>query len=146
MQKAGYGVAIATFSDRAHYSDKRTPSRYLAGEDLVEPFLSESLGAAPAKKVFISALHPVIREAKGEWKPRRCAGVTYKNIIKGTSRDNKNCGLYDISKYFAVPKSHVLLLDDNLNNVMAAREAGFRALRVDPKLGFNIKKLLAGFG
>lgn len=123
----GIIVCIGTFTDRGYYNLKRFPRHsYIAGEDLVERFLSANLAKNIKKQIFVCCFNSSVRIANGE------------NILPG-----KNYHIAELKEQInaagiIVNDNDFLLFDDSGSNIDTA--IGFWAILVDPNYGFRTEQ------
>lgn len=119
----GIEQGIVTFNDGMDNNIKGNRLD-LSGVDLIKPILHKMF---PDITIPIWAWNPYIRE--------------YKSPSGRKIQADKNWHLDALKRTFGVHlKKHVLLVDDDKHNVLQARKAGYRALFVGGKKGFQLKK------
>lgn len=121
---------ITTFND--NWMTRITPTRFILGGDaLIRPILTSKFGKL-GREMEIWSLNPIDHDG---YSP---CGVLVPQ--------NKNWHLHSLkNRYNIKENSRVLLVDDDINNVMEAREAGFQAFHVAGENGFSLSEIDLNF-
>ncbi|CAM9628267.1 unnamed protein product [Discosporangium mesarthrocarpum] len=123
LVKEGVKLAVATHSDQTEYNwlVDRTPKTHLLGDDLVWPVLRSSFPEY-ADELFVVAYNPNARF----WFQRE-------------EDQGKRRHVRVIAEWYGVDASDVIVFDDDEDNVRLSQ--GFRAVKVEPSVGFRIREL-----
>jgi acid phosphatase class B len=123
----GIHVGIATFNDDMLDSLTSTNKLILGGHGLIRPILRALFDEDIVRQIEIWAFNPEIHGM-----------VAFDGQYVN---QDKNWHLQNIRKRYKIKNNNqVLLIDDDWENIKAARKSGFRAWYVSGNHGFNIKE------
>jgi hypothetical protein len=126
LHEAGIGLAIATHSDAAEYSETVTPETHILGTALAQALVDRHFSTEIAEAFYIIAYNPRVRRVTDE-----------RDLIK---RHHMRM----IFEHFSVQKPEGIVFFDDIEKTVrdCVDYCKVRAIQVDETVGFQFRDLL----